>query len=356
MFFRSVYQESRCAPFRRCVLLSFLLARWQESNGWMRLRGWWIGAQFARYEARWVIQRALPADSHQMGKEGASEGGWYVVTLVTSHRVFWTLSCGTFETQNFDCSGSEHNIKANLTFFFLFFSWSPCVMTFVRATEFRGQKKKLPWKLEAESFFPHVTWMHHETEACGKGGSLLLFFFSSFFGRRGSSNTSGLFPPALRYPPDPPALSPSPNTLTPRPSLVFTVWSFLHRLWVPAVGSQLFFIDGGGLVMNLQGTHTDTGRGRDTFMNMENENVRETGGELATVKLIRTSCLSLPPFYLWEALMWLSAWKLNEKCIIAFPFTVSPPFLSSPFPISPLLPSVLPSWHCFFLSHMGQLS
>lgn len=31
--------------------------------------------------------------------------------------------------------------------------------------------------------------------------------------------------------------------------------------------------------------------------------------------------------------MWLSAWKLNEKCIIAFPFTVSSPF----FPL--LLPS-----------------
>lgn len=120
MFFRSVYQESRCTPFRRCVL-SFLLARWQESNGWMRLRGWWIGAQFARYEARWVIQRALPADSNQMGKEGASEGGWYAATLMTygkdftERRGFWTLSCGTFETESFDCSGSEFSFTVTET-------------------------------------------------------------------------------------------------------------------------------------------------------------------------------------------------------------------------------------------------
>lgn len=89
MFFRSVCQESRCTPFRRCVL-SFLLARWQESNGWMRLRGWWIGALFARYEARWVIQWALPADSIRWERRGRVRGAdmlWPSWPMAkTSHR------------------------------------------------------------------------------------------------------------------------------------------------------------------------------------------------------------------------------------------------------------------------------
>lgn len=63
--------------------------------------------------------------------------------------------------------------------------------------------------------------------------------------------------------------------------------------------------------MNLQGTHRDTGQGRDAFIYKEKNKsvcVREKekgggverggGGLPTTVKLIRTSCLSLPPLYL----------------------------------------------------------
>lgn len=179
-----------------------------------------------------------------------------------------------------------------------------------RVAEFSEARRSLSWELwkrKLLSFiFPHVTWMHHETAAGGEGGSVLLPLFPVPRAWQ-QQHLRALFPCSLFWCASPSPSSPSspapytgsafpPPSSPRRPSLAFAVWSPLHEPQLPAVGSNFFFFALGGVcgvVMNLQGTHTDSGQGRDTFIYTENETVweREKGGEPATVKLIRTSCV-----------------------------------------------------------------
>lgn len=153
-------------------------------------------------------------------------------------------------------------------------------MTFVRATEFRGQKKKLPWKLEVESFFSSRNLNAPWNSGLWKGW----VFASSCSSLPSSVGVSAAtpqdsFPLLLDTPP------PTGSDSLPQPAHPQALPGF-YRLIIPTQTASprsriltFFFTDGGGLVMNSQGTHTDMGQGRDTFMNMENEKVWERRGE-----------------------------------------------------------------------------
>lgn len=189
--------------------------------------------------------------------------------------------------------------------------------------------------------WPECTTRQRRLEKAG-----LCFFLSSSFLGRGSSNTSGLFSPSLWYSVPAPASPPRPVRSTPPSALPgFCCLIAPTQAATPCSRLPTFFsfFCRRGVSWWIYKAHMQTVGRVERHLYTQRMRIceREKGGEQATVKLIRTSCvysslslsLFLPPLYLWEALMWLSAWKLNEKCIIAFPFTVSPPFSFLSFPV-----------------------
>lgn len=184
--------------------------------------------------------------------------------------------------------------------------------------------------------------MHHETAEDGKGG--LCFILLPWVWRHQRLGASSVWYslPAPSSPPRPIRSLHLPSH-PPWPSKVCAVWLLLHKPATPCSRLLTFFGRWGGVPWWIYKAHIQTVGRVETHLCTQTTTVcvceREKVGEQATVKLIRTSCVYFilshslsPSLYLWEALMWLSAWKLNEKCIIAFPFTVSTPFsfLSSP--------------------------
>lgn len=176
--------------------------------------------------------------------------------------------------------------------------------------------------------------MHHQTVEGGKGGSVLLSFFL-FFPSWGvaAATPQGFISLLLWYffpvtPPDPHPQGFSCFLQFDHPSQLAT---FSYRM---------------GVLWWIYKAHTGSGMGCEMHSDTLRMAVRDEGGEeQATVKLIRTSCICFtqslfpptPPLYLWNALMCLSAWKCNEKCIIAIPLTVPPPSRSSSPLFSPSL-------------------